>query len=391
MNFFAAVLKTLFKKKSSFVFPVISVAVSVMSVIIISTASKVGTQKVSKEINTLGVGNILISAQGEDYLKKGELEKIRDCSVVSSASPMLYFSTSLESYKGIEECILWGIDNYTDKTMNLNIKYGTNISQQDVFMQNNVCLVDVSYAKKLYGRENIVGKKISVMLSNGYEEFKIIGVTDDKQSLVKNMISGFIPTLVYVPYSVMREGNGEDFFSSIAVMLNKNVSSEFAETAIKRGLFEYSGVENNYSVENMMKHTQTVNNILKIVTTILSAIAGVSLLISGISVMTVMMFSVGERTREIGIKKAIGASFFDILFEFLTQAVVISLIGCLFGLLLGVSLAYIGCRAFSFDVVFDVNMIVICVAVTTAFGLVFGIYPAICAARLEPAVALRRK
>ena len=113
-------------------------------------------------------------------------------------------------------------------------------------------------------------------------------------------------------------------------------------------------------------------------------------MISGISVMTVMLFSVSERTREIGIKKSIGAGFFDILFEFLALAVAICIIGGIIGVAGGIGITLLGCNILGITAVLDYKMILLCLAVTTAFGVVFGIYPALRAARLSPCEALRR-
>ena len=199
------------------------------------------------------------------------------------------------------------------------------------------------------------------------------------------------PTAVTIKYLMeLLKSSGFGFDIIHCHVCGKNISND----KVCGLIYEGSGAiceKDSYKIENMMAHTQTIDNILNLITMILSGIAGISLVVSGISVMTVMMFSVSERTHEIGIKKALGASYFDIFFEFLVEAIVITLIGCATGTALGIAASYIGLETVSMPIEFDYNMIGICVVVTAAFGLIFGIYPAICAARLEPATALRRK
>ncbi len=393
MGVIISVFKSFRTRKSSVLFPILGVAVSVMSVIIISTVGAVGKQAVSREVSNLGLGGLMITPAATalgSVLTQGELETIRASQVVSAATPVVYHVSVIQNRKGEQDCILWGVDNHTNDIMHLSLLHGREISKSDIYSKNKVCLVDATYAKQLYSRENIVGKQITVLLTEGYETFTVIGVTDSDSSLVKSFVSDYIPCFVYLPYTVLRQASGDDFFSSIAVTVSENVSIQQAETALMVGLNDYSGYEGGYKIENMLTYSQTIEKILSIITVILSGIAGISLLISGISIMTVMLFSVGERTREIGIKKAIGAGFFDILFEFLVESVAISLIGTAIGIMLGTISSFVGCSFFSIQPVFEGKMILICAAVTAAFGIIFGIYPALRAARLDPAEALRR-
>ena len=379
-------LKSFKTSKSRILFPIISVAASVVSVVIISSVSAVGREIIGAEIKSLGLGGLMISSKTQTALDITCLEKIEESKAISGASPIVYSFSQIDAPNGTDDCILWGIDGFADEIMHIKISLGREINNADVRCYNNVCIVDSLYAREKYGRENIIGKKINILVGGNFEEFEVVGIADGKSSIIKNAVSDYVPCFIYLPYSTMQIGTGDVLFSSIAVNLKDGVSVSSAQ----KDLVSRLGEENNFKIENMMTYSDTIEKILDIITLILSSIAGISLVISGISVMTVMLFSVGERTREIGIKKSVGAGFLDILFEFLSEAVAISVIGGIIGVAVGILATFIGCSVLSVDAVLDFKMILVCLVVTTAFGIVFGIYPAIRAARLSPCEALRR-
>lgn len=385
-------LKSFKKRRAFFLFPVISVAVSVISVVIISSIGSVGKQVVKNEIDSLGLNSFIISPKKQSeitFFTHTELNAIKQCKTVTNASPVVFLSSQISGKNNLSDCLLWGVDGSSPNIMNLQIMYGSEITKSDVYNKSKVCLIDCSYAKQNYGRENVVGKTVQLKINDSLESFKVVGIIDSDKSLVKSMVSQYVPCFVYIPYTFFSLQNGEFIFTSMAASVSPDVDSKSAEKEISNKLFDVS-YKDAYDIENLTSHVDTIENILNIVTLILSLIASVSLVISGISVMTVMTFSVRERTREIGIKKAIGASSLKILCEFLTEAVVISLVGCLIGVAFGVSFSFVSGRIINVPLNFDWNMILVCVIITLCFGLVFGIYPALKAARLDPAEALRR-
>jgi putative ABC transport system permease protein len=132
-----------------------------------------------------------------------------------------------------------------------------------------------------------------------------------------------------------------------------------------------------------------MNNIMNIASSALSVVAGISLIVSGISIMTVMLVSVNERTREIGIKKSIGASNFDIMSEFLAESVIITFIGGLSGAVLGIIISAAACLISGMSVIIDIKTIAFVLALSVLTGVIFGVYPAKKAAAMKPVEALR--
>ena len=143
-------------------------------------------------------------------------------------------------------------------------------------------------------------------------------------------------------------------------------------------------------MENLNSHKEQLNSVLDIVTTVLSIIGGISLVVAGLSIMTVMLVSVHERTREIGIKKSIGASKSAILFEFLAESLFITLIGGLAGAAIGTAAVVCGSLMIGLDVILNFRLILFCIGFTMIVGVLFGVYPAVKAAGLKPVDALRQ-
>lgn len=391
MGVLSMIFKSFRTRKSKILFPVMGVVVGVMSVVVTSSVGAIGKELVSREVSGLGLGGLMISpTYNENALTYEELEYLRTSQAVASATAVVYTPSSIKGVKDEQDCILWGVDGSTNKIMSLELHCGREITQSDISKGANVCLVDASYAKENYGRENIIGKKISVTMPYGYQQLEVVGITDSESSLVKSFVSDYIPCFVYVPYTLLKTATGDSFFSSIAVNINEDLTAYQAESAIRAHLNDFLSTTDSYKIENMLSYSKTIEKILSIITVVLSGIAGISLLVSGISIMTVMTFSVGERTREIGIKKAIGAGFFDIMLEFLAEGTIISVIGAVSGTFLAVAVIILGCNILSITPVFDNKMILMCMVAATVFGTVFSIYPAQRAAKLDPAEALRR-
>ena len=154
-------------------------------------------------------------------------------------------------------------------------------------------------------------------------------------------------------------------------------------------LDELHGCKDGYECNNLLAQKGQLDDIMNIVTTALSLVAGISLVVSGISVMTTMMMSVGERTREIGIKKAIGAKSRDICAEFLSESVIMTLIGSAAGIAFGLLTSFIGCAIAGTAFLVNVKSLLVSAGAAAVIGAVFGAYPAVKAAKMKPAEALR--
>lgn len=367
------------------------IAVGVMSVVIVSSIGEIGKASINSELAGMGMDSLVVSAQSGSVRKltEKELEKIKSLDDVENAMPLMSIVTSGTVKNDAASFMAWGVNEDADNVIDLEVLYGRLINRGDIAEKNKVCVIDEAIAEEHYKRTNIVGKTITVNIGGIPTELEVIGVVKNGVNTLQNMLGGFIPDFVYVPYSVMQSGLGRNNFDQITVKLED--ASQSAETAakVKTALTE-NGSSGEFSVDDLLSQKDKMNNILSIASAALSAVAGISLIVSGISIMTVMLVSVSERTGEIGIKKSIGAGRGVILAEFLFESELITVIGSLTGIAVGVLISSAMCSAVGGASV-NMGLCGIILLISLVIGGVFGAYPAYKAASLKPVDALRRE
>ena len=383
--------KSLLRKKGRSLLTILGVAIGVCSVIIISSIGSFGTVAVNNELNSLGMGGLTIAVKNNEApLSYNELKAVRKTSGVLTATPVYMETTeAFSSFGKGEKTVVWGIDDNAKEIVSLQLLYGNQIKKSDVSESLSVCMVDQSFAQAMYGKDNAVGHKISLAVDGNTEEFTIIGVIKTGGSLLQTAMGNYVPNFVYIPYTTMQTLNGSANYAQIITKATANTNLSSLATKLENTLAFLNGTEEAYIVTNLAKQKESLTNILTIVTTILSAVGAISLIVSGLSIMTVMLVSVGERKREIGIKKAIGASRFVIVREFLSEALMISFIGCAVGLLIAFLLVAISSKLLNIPITIDIKTVAVTCMFSVVMGGVFGVYPAMLAAKLNPAETLR--
>ena len=283
--------------------------------------------------------------------------------------------------------------------LELEVANGRFIEERDVDRRANVAVLGYQVAQDLFGGFDPLGQKIRVALSGqngGRVSLTVIGVLAEEGS----SMMGSADDKVFVPISTAqtklfsgRNALGELLVTSVTVMAASEEQMEAVENQIDtllRSRHDFGPDEDvDFRIMNQADLLEMVTEVTDILTVFLGAIAGISLLVGGIGIMNIMLVSVTERTREIGLRKAVGARKADILIQFLMEAVVLSLLGGLIGILLGVGLAQLVDMTGVMDSLVTLDSVLMAVGFSLAVGLFFGIYPANQAAGLNPIEALR--
>lgn len=387
-DIFHSALRSLTRRFLRTLLTVGSIMVGVTMVVIVTAISACGKEAVNTELDNMGMSGLSVSAGDGAGLSEEDLAIIRQLAGVDTAMPLMieYGSAALGGSSG--SVVACGIDAGAKQAISLELKHGRLISPSDVKSHARVCVVDENVAQEYYQRTNIVGKTVQLHIGGVAEEFTVVGVTAAGSSLLQNVVE-FIPGMVYVPYATLQSLTGRENFDQIAVRVGAQDDVERTEARIVSVLENETGLSGRYRTDNLAVQKERLSGLMDIVTLVLTVISGISLLVSGMGVMTVMLSSVSERTREIGIKKAIGATRGRIMGEFLAEAVVLSLIGSLIGIAFGCLAAWTGGAVLGVTVPISLNALLGLILFTVFTGAVFGVYPAFKAAQLRPVDALR--
>ncbi|MBQ7038386.1 MAG: ABC transporter permease [Clostridia bacterium] len=376
-------LRQLLRKRGRTLLTVGGIAVGVMMVSIVTVVGNVGRAFVDEELDNMGVSGLSVMALTADTMLSEEaLQEIRDLSQVSSAMPLMLQITSIATPRGNSDSVLCGIDAGASQVISLALRYGRMIAAGDVAAAAPVCVLDEAAAKATYGREAVVGKLVTVTVGELTQELTVIGVTQTGSSLLQSVTS-MIPGMVYLPYTTLQQLTGRQSFDQIAVRTVNGDVTEQTGVRIERLLDRLYDGDAPFRTDNLAAQKDRLSRLVDIVAGVLTVLSGVSLVVSGFGIMTVMLSSVSERTREIGIKKAIGATQNRILAEFLAEAVLLSCAGALIGMLpAGVLLLILKTTV-------PLSVFLSLAAFSVFVGVVFGVYPAYKASKLPPVEALR--
>ncbi len=381
-------VKNLRKKWLRTLLTVAGIGVGTLLITLVSILGDTGKAIIGKELNGMGLDGIAVSADAQDALNEDALTRIRSLYRVESAMPLAVRVTTarigtLDTF--VAAC---GIDAGADQVISLEVLHGRLLERGDISGAGNVCVVDEAVAKNAYNRENIVGKTLTLCVGDTTQTFTVVGVSKAGSSVMQN-VAGYIPYMVYFPYTTLQEMTGNDTFDRIAVRIADGAKMDKTRAALQRMLTGSDMGDTTYTLDNLATQRDKLERLMDIIALVLKVISAVSLLVAGMSIMTVMLVSVHERTGEIGIKKAVGATGRRIMWEFMTEAILLTLAGSLAGVAFALLFALVAALVSGIAVTVSVATIIGIVLFSIFLGVVFGVYPAQKAAALPPAVALR--
>lgn len=383
-------LKSSLRPKARTMLTLMGIAVGIASVILTLGLGQSGSDAITKEIDLLGMGGLSVT-QGNDNapLTEKELHEIELMKNVTCAMPIIFDSGNAYLDNEARSVYLWGIDNNADSTISLSLKDGRFFNAGDMAGAGNVCMIDEKLASEHFGRSDPIGKTLTISSGNNTANYTVTGIIKTGSGLLENVMGSVIPEFIYIPLTTMQNNIASRNFTQIIIKTNDSTDIETARNDILKAMERKTGIKNGYVVTNLAKQKENLNNIIGIFTLVITAIGAISLLVAGMNIMNVMLTSVSERTREIGIKKAIGASGADIAAEFLAESSSISLVGCLAGMAGAVVILLLISLVLGLTIQLSIGIMILLPLFSVITGSAFGLYPAIKAASLKPVDALR--
>ncbi len=365
-----------------------AIAVGVFAVALISSVSTLGTLIIGRSLDDMGINSVLVEPGSSAVkLEDDDVEALAEVKGISKAMPLMAAVTGCEMAGTRSDCMAWGVSENADEIISLKPLHGRLIDNGDIKLSSRVCVIDKEIALACYGRTNIVGKTVYINLSGSYEAFKIVGVATSGLSSIQNAMNDVVPYFVYLPYTTVQQISGADTYDKIAVLLDENQDTSIIDSIADCMNKRKDG--NSVEVNNLLSQKNQLDGILSVITTALSVIAGISLIVAAMSVTTAMLVSVGERRREIGIKKSLGAKNSRIVAEFLTESVIITLFGSIAGTVAAFSVTAVICTIIGETFVLKAETVLFLTGISVAIGMLSGGYPALKAAKMKPVDALK--
>jgi len=379
---------------------ILGIVIGVAAVITMVTLGTGATASVTSEIESMGSNLLYVQpgqrSSGGAYIR-GEPFDLADADAIrkninglTAVAPMNQGST--QAIYGSENwyTYLYGSTNDYMISQNMAISLGQSFTDADIRSGNAVCILGATVREKLFGGQDPIGSKVRLT----DKSFKVIGVFEARGAVFFG--SEDTDNFIMIPLRAFQQRiSGNTVVQYMMISAEKGVSTSDIKEDIqvlmreRRGITE--GKEDDFNVTDMKEMVAQLNTITSILTGVLSAIAAISLLVGGIGIMNIMLVSVTERTREIGIRLAIGALERDVLKQFLLEAMVLTSLGGLIGITLGISAAAVIAHFLNFSTVFSPGVIILAFLFSAGVGVVFGYFPARKAAMLDPIEALRHE
>lgn len=399
-NHFQLALDSITKNKMRTLLTMLGIIIGVGAVIVMVAIGQGAQEQIKNQINSLGAnvvivypgasrtGGVSMGAGSSGRLTLNDVEYLkRNGTLFTGVSPIIRTQGQIIGGAGNWNTSIQGVSEDFLTIRQWQLSSGEPFTSADIRANNKVCYIGKTVANQLFPGEDPVGQQIRVRSV----PFKIVGVLAEKG---QNANGQDQDDTILAPYTTVQNRlSGFRFIQQILVSApseNQMLATQTELKTLMRASHKLvEGDEDDVTIRNQTDIAQTAQESTKVMTLLLASIAGVSLVVGGIGIMNIMLVSVTERTREIGVRMAIGARGSDILTQFLVEAIVLSLAGGIIGILLGFGTTYVVSMLSGWSTAISIPIVVLAVGFSGLVGVFFGYYPAKKAAQLDPIEALR--
>jgi len=400
-NLVKVAFSSLFRNKMRTALTMLGIVIGIASVIAMVSIGQASTQSVKSELSSMGSNMIMImparqqrggvdmGMSSSKTLDNKDLQALQEKTrYVAAVSPMVSSNKQLIYGNNNHSCSVNGVSAAYLDIRKYELAEGVMFTDEDVKRYNKVCVIGQTVVKELFTNgEDPLGKSIRF----GSIPMTVIGVLESKG---QSGMGDDQDDIVFAPYTtIQKRFLGINYFNMLYASATSEEESELAATEITYILRSNhgikSGMSDDFDIRTQEELVSTISSVTGLMTTLLAAIASISLVVGGIGIMNIMYVTVTERTKEIGLRMAIGAHNRDIMLQFLCESVILSLIGGIIGIILGLIIAYVASKLMNMPYVVSQMAIVGSFLVCALTGIFFGWYPAKKAANMDPISALR--
>ena len=380
-------LSSILSNKMRSFLTVLGVIIGVVAVVVLSSLGEGAMDSVTGQIEDLGANLMQVTIKTDRYtgIDLDNLASLADGETISAVSPVLSQSVTAKSTLDTYDCTLEGVGASYFYIRQLEVEQGVTVGELDNDLRLPVCVIGVEVADRLFGTRDVVGQSVSV---RGYD-LRIVGVLEEQGS---SMIISDDEKII-IPFTLAQRMFGSTSITSFYASGASEDVMDQAEQRLRRFVSaRVSDPDDDFSLTSQSAVLDMMDEVTATLTTLITGIAGIALLVGGIGIMNIMLVSVTERTREIGIRKAIGAPRSAILMQFLIEAIVLSVAGALIGLAVSAALllALRGPMGIP-TLAVSPGSATLALTFAVCICVLFGIYPANKASKLNPIEALRHE